>query len=158
MDSQKPKPRLVHDIGIQPLNGSAPAKNTSMPASPEPKADVEPVIDTAPKDESIPAETTNSAPTLPTKTPEADLPADPKDDVPAHTTADSEQRLDVSEQMAKQLAQTMQKPKVLDTNTYHVPIKSTHHMHGSPRTAFIVGVLFAAVVLGAIIYFMYHLV
>lgn len=48
----------------------------------------------------------------------------------------------------------MQDPKIYDTNAYHVPIKETHHGHGSAKAAFAFGALFAAAVVACALYVM----
>lgn len=64
---------------------------------------------------------------------------------------------DESEKTASDLKDGMQEPKLYDTTAYHVPIKETHHGHGSAKAALVFGALCAVVVLVAAIYYMVQL-
>jgi hypothetical protein len=60
---------------------------------------------------------------------------------------------DPDEKRADEVAEGMESPKIFDTKEYHVPIKETRHGHSLALT-FLVGGIFAIVVVGAAVYFL----
>lgn len=133
---------------------------------------VKPLTTETPKDElpKTPAKTTDAAEMpevnpLPETTEPEPAEAVPNDKSESKETEDtvaaSYQATDAlpdnSQQAAAAIKNTMQEPKIFDTTAYHIPIKETHHTHGSSKMAFTVGTLFALVVVSAAVYVLYQM-
>jgi len=88
--------------------------------------------------------------------PAEEIPED-KDEPMPDTFEASDALPDSSERAANEIKDGMQDPKLYDTTAYHVPIKETHHSHGGVKAALVFGALFALIVVGGAVYFMFRL-
>ena len=134
-----------------------PPKDMELAPPVEEHADVptdapEPVKVEAPTVDPLPEQ----APAQPEQVAEA-KPAEPEDkDVPVSEVYQASDALpDDTEKAANAIKDGMQEPKLYDTTAYHVPIKETHHGHGSTKAALVFGALCALIAVGGALYFMF---
>jgi hypothetical protein len=62
--------------------------------------------------------------------------------------------LDNSQKSTNDTKDTMQQPAVYDTKEYYLPIKESHHGHGSKKQAIIFGIIFAVLLVVMIVFYL----
>lgn len=61
---------------------------------------------------------------------------------------------DHSQKNSKKTREAMQQPTVYDTKEYYLPIKELHHGHGSKKQAIVFGIIFAAIIVAAAVFYL----
>lgn len=91
-----------------------------------------------------------------TAEPEEEKPEEPEEE-PAAPIKESfgmvDAGLDDSQRATAAAKEAMQEPKIYDTKAYYVPIGNSHHKHGHVAGAIVAGILTAAAVALAVLYF-----
>ncbi len=148
------------EVATEPKEEPTAIELPPSPISEEPKEPVEekPALAVPPPEHDMPAvnplpETTPEEPAEEAEAEKEQAEAD-KDVAAPEPFAATDALPDSSTLAANEAKDGMQDPKLYDTKAYHVPIKETHHGHGSAKAAFAFGIVCAVGAVAGAVYFM----